>query len=166
MDQQAALRWVHRNIRPFGGDPHNVTIAGQSAGGLSVLAQVVSPGARGLFHRAIVQSGDFALKQTPLADAKEAGKDFATKVGCADQTAACLRSLPVSALLMVNPGPFGYVPGVVDGKVLKQSIGPALASGNYSHVPMLNGTTRDEERLFTGLNEVFGVRVRRRTTRK
>jgi len=156
---------VHRNIRPFGG-PHNVTIAGQSAGGLSALAQVVSPGARGLFHRAIVQSGAFALKQTPLADAKEAGKDFATKVGCADQTAACLRSLPVSALLMVNPGPFGYVPGVVDGKVLKQSIGPALASGNYSHVPMLNGTTRDEERLFTGLNEVFGVRVRRRTTRK
>src|SRR6516225_6806409 len=59
MDQQAALRWVQRNIARFGGDPDNVTIAGQSAGGLSVLAQMVSPGARGLFQRAIVQSGTF-----------------------------------------------------------------------------------------------------------
>src|SRR5690348_1421267 len=56
MDQQAALRWVRHNIARFGGDPDNVTIAGQSAGGLSVLAQMVSPGARGLFQRAIVQS--------------------------------------------------------------------------------------------------------------
>src|SRR3984885_6148143 len=69
MDQQAALRWVQRNIARFGGDPRNVTIAGQSAGGLSVLAQLVSPGARGLFQRAIVQSGAFALNQQPLATA-------------------------------------------------------------------------------------------------
>ncbi len=61
MDQQAALRWVHDNIRRFGGDPNDVTIAGESAGGLSVLAQMVSPGARGLFQRAIIQSGSFAL---------------------------------------------------------------------------------------------------------
>ena len=62
MDQQAALRWVERNIEQFGGDPDNVTIAGQSAGGLSVLAHLVSRGSRGLFQRAIVQSGAFALK--------------------------------------------------------------------------------------------------------
>ena len=78
MDQQAALRWVQRNIAQFGGDPHNVTIAGQSAGGLSVLAQMVSPGARGLFQRAIVQSGTFALNQQPLATAEAAGETFAT----------------------------------------------------------------------------------------
>ena len=77
MDQQAALRWVQRNIARFGGDPHNVTIAGQSAGGLSVLAQMVSPGARGLFQRAIVQSGTFALNQRPLATAEAAGQMFA-----------------------------------------------------------------------------------------
>ena len=86
MDQQAALRWVQRNIAQFGGDPHNVTIAGQSAGGLSVLAQMVSPGARGLFQRAIVQSGTFALNQQPLATAEAAGQTFATAVGCPDQT--------------------------------------------------------------------------------
>src|SRR4051794_13109795 len=99
MDQQAALRWVHHNIAQFGGDPHNVTIAGQSAGGLSVLAQMVSPGARGLFQRAVVQSGTFALNQRPLAAAEAAGQTFATAVGCADQTAACLRSAPVSDLV-------------------------------------------------------------------
>ena len=56
MDQQAALRWVQRNIAQFGGDPRNVTIAGQSAGGVSVLAHLVSPGSRGLFQRAIVRA--------------------------------------------------------------------------------------------------------------
>ena len=81
MDQQAALRWVQRNIARFGGDPHNVTIAGQSAGGLSVLAQMISPGARGLFRRAIVQSGTFALTQRPLAAAEAADQTFATNVG-------------------------------------------------------------------------------------
>jgi para-nitrobenzyl esterase len=61
MDQQAALRWVQGNIGRFGGDPHNVTIAGQSSGGTSVLAHLVSRGSRGLFHRAIAQSESFAL---------------------------------------------------------------------------------------------------------
>ena len=87
MDQQAALRWVKHNIAQFGGDPHNVTIAGQSAGGVSVLAHLVSPGSRGLFERAIVQSGAFALNQVPLAEAEAFGATFAASVGCPDQTA-------------------------------------------------------------------------------
>jgi para-nitrobenzyl esterase len=145
MDQQAALRWVQRNIAQFGGDPRNVTIAGQSAGGLSVLAQMVSPGARGLFQRAIVQSGTFALTQRPLAAAEAAGQTFATNVGCADQTAACLRSVPVSDLV----SNFGVeIPGVVDGSVLTQSIGTALARGQFARVPVINGITHDEELLF------------------
>ncbi|HEX8156684.1 MAG TPA: carboxylesterase family protein, partial [Solirubrobacteraceae bacterium] len=97
MDQQAALRWVQRNIGKFGGDPENVTIAGESAGGLSVLAHMASPRARGLFARGIVQSGAF-LTQTPLDKAETAGAAFAAKVGCASQTAACLRGLPVSII--------------------------------------------------------------------
>jgi para-nitrobenzyl esterase len=145
MDQQAALRWVQRNIARFGGDPHNVTIAGQSAGGLSVLAQLVSPGARGLFQRAIVQSGTFALTQRPLATAEAAGETFARNVGCPDQTAACLRSVPVSDLV----SKFGVeIPGVVDGSVLTQSIGTALARGQFARVPVVNGITHDEELLF------------------
>ena len=145
MDQQAALRWVQRNIGRFGGDPGNVTIAGQSAGGLSVLAQMVSPGARGLFQRAIVQSGAFALNQRPLATAEAAGEAFATAVGCPDQSAACLRNAPVSDL--VND--FGVeIPGVVDGSVLTQPIGTALATGQFARVPIINGITHDEELLF------------------
>jgi para-nitrobenzyl esterase len=145
MDQQAALRWVQRNIAQFGGDPRNVTIAGQSAGGLSVLAQIVSPGARGLFQKAIVQSGTFALNQRPLAAAEASGETFAQSVGCADQTAACLRSVPVSDLV----SKFGVeIPGVVDGSVLTQPIGTALARGQFARVPVINGITHDEELLF------------------
>ena len=153
MDQQAALRWVQRNIAHFGGDPHNVTIAGESAGGLSVLAQMVSPGARGLFQRAIVESGAFALNQRPLATAEANGETFATAVGCPDQTAACLRSVPVSDLV----SNFGVeIPGDVDGKVLTQSIGTALARGQFARVPVINGITHNEEMLFV---DVLGITV-------
>ena len=145
MDQQAALRWVQRNIARFGGDPHNVTIAGQSAGGLSVLAQLVSSGARGPFQRAIVQSGTFALNQQPLATAEASGEKFAQSVGCPDQSAACLRNVPVSDLV----SKFGVeIPGVVDGSVLTQPIGTALARGQFARVPVINGITHDEELLF------------------
>ena len=99
MDQQAALRWVQRNIRGFGGDPGDVTVFGESAGGLSVLSQLASPGARGLFQRAIVESGTYQLTQQPLVAAEAAGKAFAAKAGCATNTAACLRGLPVSTIL-------------------------------------------------------------------
>jgi para-nitrobenzyl esterase len=146
MDQIAALRWVSRNISEFGGDPHNVTIAGQSAGGVSVLDLLVSHRSRGLFQRAIVESGAFALTQQPLAAAEAAGEAFATKAGCPDQTAKCLRKLPVNAL--VNNFPGAAIPGVIDGQILTESIGTALAAGRFDHVPILNGINHLEELIF------------------
>ena len=144
MDQQAALRWVQRNIARFGGDPHNVTIAGESAGGLAVLAHLVSPGSRGLFQRAIVQSGAFALTQQSLADAEAFGETFAAAGGCPDQTAQCLRHVPVDAL--VGTFPAAAIPGVVDGTVLHRVDRHRAGAGRFARVPILNGINHDEER--------------------
>ena len=150
MDQQAALKWVRRNIRSFGGDPDRVTIFGESAGGLSVHAQLASPGAAGLFHRAIVESGAYFLNTTPPAVAEASGQTFATALGCPDQTAACLRSVPVKMLLDSQGG--GGFTGNVDNKVLTQPIGAALQSGQFNHVPVMEGSNHDEWRLFVALN--------------
>jgi para-nitrobenzyl esterase len=157
MDQQAALRWVQRNISRFNGDPGDVTIFGESAGGLSVLSQLVSPGAHGLFDRAIVESGAYALNTTSQANAETAGEAFATAVGCSDQTAACLRGVPVQTIL-ANENTAGYTPDV-DGNVLPQSIKPALASGQFNRVPVVNGSNHDEWRLFVALSALEGAPV-------
>jgi para-nitrobenzyl esterase len=159
MDQQAALRWVQRNIGSFGGDPRNVTLFGESAGGLSVLAQLVSPGARGLFQRAIVESGTYDLAQPSLASAESSGAAFAAKVGCAGETAAntaaCLRRLPVSSIIEAESAS-GYDPNI-DSAVLPQSIGTALATGKFSHVPVIIGTNHDEWRSYIGQDQLYGA---------
>jgi para-nitrobenzyl esterase len=152
LDQQAALRWVQRNVRQFGGDPGNVTIFGESAGGLSVHSQLVSPLAAGLFHRAIVQSGSYQLTQQTLSTAQAGGSAFATQAGCADQSLACLRGLPVATVL-ANQGGATTSP-TVDGFVLTRSVGEAIRTGNFNHVPVVEGTTRDEWRLFVAQTEV------------
>lgn len=148
MDQQLALQWVQDNIAQFGGNPHKVTIFGESAGGLSVHSQLASPLAAGLFQRAIAQSGAYALTQPALEDAEALGAQFATTVGCTDQTAACLRSVPVTTL--VANGGSGWVPNL-DGHVLPQSIIDAFSSGQFNRVPVVEGTTRDEWRLFVAI---------------
>jgi len=157
MDQQAALRWVQRNVRGFGGDPGNVTLFGESAGGLSTLSQLVSPGARGLFQRAIVESGSYNATQQSLATAEAAGQAFATKAGCASNSASCLRRLPVSTIV-ADEDPVGYTPDV-DGAVLGQSIKTALASGQFNRVPVMMGTNHDEYRLFVAVFALLGAKV-------
>jgi para-nitrobenzyl esterase len=149
MDQQATLRWVQRNIRQFGGNPRNVTIFGESAGALSALAQLVSPAAKGLFAKAIIESGSYSPLQPSLATAEASGEAFAAKARCASQTAACLRGLPVQTILDDQ----GAVGPNIDPAVLPQSIGTALASGDFNRVPVIDGTNHDEWRLFIAIFE-------------
>jgi len=111
-----------------------------------VLAHLVSQGSRGLFQRAIVQSGTFALTQLPLASAEAFGQQFAGEVGCASQTAQCLRAASVDTLIAKFPT--AAIPGVVDGQVLEESVGTALAAGRFARVPIINGLNHDEERIF------------------
>jgi para-nitrobenzyl esterase len=149
MDQQAALRWVQHNIRAFGGKPANVTLFGESAGGQSVLLQLTSPGARGLFAKAIVESGGYAQYPVSLASAEAAGRAFAAKAGCASQTAQCLRSLPVATILADQDQ--SGASADIDGLVLTEQLKTAFTSGDFSHVPVIDGSNHDEWRLFVAL---------------
>jgi para-nitrobenzyl esterase len=151
LDQQAALRWVQRNISAFAGARGNVTVFGESAGGFSTHAQLASPLANGLFAKAIVESGAYALTQPSLATAEASGQLAAARMGCADQSLACMRAAPVSAVIAAN-NVTSIVPPV-DNKVLTQSIGTAFSSGQFNHVPVIEGSNKDEWRLFVAQSE-------------
>jgi len=152
MDQIAALQWIKANIGAFGGDPRQVTIAGQSAGALSVLALMEAPQARGLFSRAIAQSGaGLSMPMPSLAAAEGVGSAVADAKGA--RTAAALRALSVEQLLAPTPTPSaGGVPGlqfvpIRDGRVL------STAEAAFADVPFMTGLTADEG---SGFNPFYG----------
>ncbi|MFK4070636.1 carboxylesterase/lipase family protein [Streptomyces sp. NPDC029674] len=149
LDQQAALRWVRANIGRFGGDPHRVTIAGESAGGRSVCTQLASPTARGLYRAGIVESGaygDCAARERERA-ARD-GAAFAKKAGCPDTgtALACLRGKSAKDILAAQAG-FDWGP-VVGGAFLPVQPEEAYEKGTAARVPVLNGANSDEGTLF------------------
>ncbi|NDL62948.1 carboxylesterase/lipase family protein [Acerihabitans arboris] len=171
LDQQAALRWVKRNIAAFGGDPGNVTLFGESAGALSACVHLLLPGSRGLFQRAILQSDSCAQPDTslPMAEAEAGGLMMARDLGCGDghSALACLRRLPAEKLYRAtshrrgNGGRDGWAP-MTGGDVLPKPPDQAFAAGEGAAVPVLMGSNRDEGRLFANVKSFsFALSTRR-----
>ncbi|CAL9647284.1 Para-nitrobenzyl esterase [Streptomyces sp. enrichment culture] len=171
-DQQAALAWVRNNARAFGGDPGNVTVAGVSFGASAVAGHLTSPASRGLFHRAVMASGE-AMMDMPAGamgpdvpgypwyawrtgrEMEDITAETTASLGCRDdrpeRALACLRALPVERILGV-PHIMNAFQSFGHGNATLPELPPAaLRAGRFHRVPVLSGATRDEHRTFVGM---------------
>lgn len=156
MDQIAALQWTVRNVGVFGGDPHNITLAGESAGGMSVLHILACPAANGLFRRAIVQSGGGWFRPETLADKQAQGARLAARFGLADASARELHALDADALC---GGDFGPCAPFVDGALLTTTPTRRFAAEGFPGVPLLIGWNSGEDILMSANNPLLATRL-------
>jgi len=152
MDIVAALEWVRDNIGAFGGDAGNVTIFGESAGGAAVTRLMISPAARGLFHKAVIQSGLGRDEGTPLDQPSASGRPslqdrgaaWADRAGLPDASAEALRAIPAERLLRPAPSFYGGDNLPIDGVVVTEDVMTAFAAGRQARVPLILGTNSAE----------------------
>jgi len=166
LDQMAALTWVRENIAPFGGDPANVTVFGESAGGMSIGCMLAMPGAKGCFDRAILQSG-VGVTAVPLEQGAAVGQETLKAFGLTADDIDALRALPVERLLaadmelrarMAAPGQpprIGVTTPVIDGEVLPTAPLTAIRAGSARSVPILVGTNLDEWKFLGAMDPSF-----------
>jgi para-nitrobenzyl esterase len=147
LDQIAALRWVKAHARQLGGDPDRITLMGESAGGASVAYLMASPLARGLFQRAIVQSGALDLPEASRADGEQRAQAVLTPAVGAQPSAEALRQMPAAALLALPWRRTDTMP-MVDGEVLPQGMRAAFRSGAAQALPLLIGSNDAESAFF------------------
>ncbi|MEU7259471.1 carboxylesterase family protein [Streptomyces rimosus] len=171
-DQQAALRWVRRNAAAFGGDAGNVTMEGSSFGAAAITGHLTSPGARGLFHRAVLSSGE-GMMDLPAGtmgpdvpgypwfvwrtarETEDISAEMTSSLGCTApdpaRTLRCLRALPVKRILKVPYIMNAFQVMAYGNETLPRHPARALREGRFHRVPVLSGATLDEHRTFVGM---------------